>query len=332
MGTYKNDNGSLNLLAGGTVYADSPIGTILPFGGSTQPLGWLFCRGQAVSRTTYADLFAVIGTSFGAGDGSTTFNLPNFQGKVPAGYNSGDSNFNVIGKTGGEATHKLTIAEMPSHAHDAKTSGGANMAILGDGNGNHNVPVSSATPSFAKVAYSYIQPIGGGSAHNNLQPYVTTNYIIRAEKISMPVDFATEVDNKISNNMIDSVTDGSMKAVTSNAVNDALFRGVSDYDGSHPVVNEKLTTDILKSVEVTTTEDNTVYYIYAGNGSNSTVSSVTLSIMMNNKTIYVNRIINTNYGVVAYTTPPIKKGVKITFQANVTFTGGTANLYVYKLT
>ena len=60
-----------------------PTGSILPYGGSTAPAGWLICNGGAISRTTYENLFAVIGTSYGAGDGSTTFNLPN--GKVPIG-------------------------------------------------------------------------------------------------------------------------------------------------------------------------------------------------------------------------------------------------------
>ena len=64
--------GDTSKIAGGTLYADAPIGAILAFGGATAPAGWLLCQGQAVSRTTYAALFAAIGTAFGAGDGSTT--------------------------------------------------------------------------------------------------------------------------------------------------------------------------------------------------------------------------------------------------------------------
>lgn len=69
----------LTQIAGSTltsVYADAPIGAISAYGGDTAPTGWLICDGSAISRTTYADLYAVIGTKFGAGDGSTTFNLP----------------------------------------------------------------------------------------------------------------------------------------------------------------------------------------------------------------------------------------------------------------
>lgn len=70
---------NLNQIAGSfedIIYADAPVGAIIPYGGSTAPTGWLICNGAAVSRTTYSDLFAVIGTKYGAGDGSTTFNLP----------------------------------------------------------------------------------------------------------------------------------------------------------------------------------------------------------------------------------------------------------------
>ena len=73
---YDKINKVLNLVAGGTLFADMPIGTIIVYGGATAPKGFLLCEGQNVSRTTYADLFKVIGTSFGPGDGSTTFTLP----------------------------------------------------------------------------------------------------------------------------------------------------------------------------------------------------------------------------------------------------------------
>ena len=77
-----------------------PIGTIIPYPSSIIPEGFLECNGQAVSRTTYSSLFNIIGTTFGSGDGSTTFNLPNIQGRVLVGLNSNDSNFNSVGKTG----------------------------------------------------------------------------------------------------------------------------------------------------------------------------------------------------------------------------------------
>ncbi len=94
-----------------------PVGTILPFSGSTIPPKFLLCDGSEISRITYSDLFNVIGTTYGSGDGSTTFNLPNLKGKVPAGLDTSQSEFNTLGKTGGSKTHTLTINEMPSHTH-----------------------------------------------------------------------------------------------------------------------------------------------------------------------------------------------------------------------
>ena len=90
MAVYYNDEGELKLLAGSTNYQFCPIGSILPFGGTTAPNGFFLCQGQALSRTDYKDLFDVIGTSFGIGDGSTTFNLPDLRGEFlrGAGTNS----------------------------------------------------------------------------------------------------------------------------------------------------------------------------------------------------------------------------------------------------
>ena len=82
---YDKVNKIRELIAGGTLWADTPVGTISAFGGSTAPDGWLLCQGQALSRTEYASLFSVIGTSFGSGDGSTTFNIPDLRGKFAEG-------------------------------------------------------------------------------------------------------------------------------------------------------------------------------------------------------------------------------------------------------
>ena len=101
-------------------YVDSivPAGTIHQYAGSTAPNSmYLLCQGQAVSRATYATLFAVIGVTYGVGDGTTTFNLPNLQGRIPVGYDSTQTEFNTLAKTGGEKTHVLTTAELPLHQH-----------------------------------------------------------------------------------------------------------------------------------------------------------------------------------------------------------------------
>ena len=102
----------------GAVSGDTlPIGAILPFGSNTVPENWLLCDGSAVSRTQYQDLFNTIGITFGQGDGFETFNLPDLRDRIPVGKDSNDTDFNLLGNTGGEKTHTLTIQEMPSHNH-----------------------------------------------------------------------------------------------------------------------------------------------------------------------------------------------------------------------
>ena len=154
----------------GAIGENSPTGMISLFAGSTAPTGWLICDGTAVSRTTYADLFTAIGTTYGTGDGSTTFNLPNLKGKVPVGLDSTDTSFDALGETGGEKAHILTINEMPNHNHGIRTKINdwvtSTPAIQYGGTGN----------GFQVLDNAYE---GGGGSHNNLQPYIVMNYIIK---------------------------------------------------------------------------------------------------------------------------------------------------------
>ena len=151
-------------------------GIIFPFAGSTAPTGFLLCNGSAVSRTTYASLFAIIGTNYGAGNGTTTFNLPDFLGKIPVGKST-DTEFNALGKTGGEKSHKLTTTEMPVHAHSfnsgADTYGFARMSAQA------NQYLAGSGSTRIKEDYTTIANAGGDGNHNNIQPYNTVNYIIK---------------------------------------------------------------------------------------------------------------------------------------------------------
>jgi microcystin-dependent protein len=150
-----------------------PAGSIIQWSSVTLPANWLICNGAAVSRNTYSSLFAAIGTVYGAGDGTTTFNLPDLRGRVAVGLDSTQTEFDTLGESGGAKTHTLTIAEMPSHTH-AGSSGATPIVQSGNGliAGSGNPPVNSA----GNIA----QATGGGQAHNNLQPYEVLHYIIKA--------------------------------------------------------------------------------------------------------------------------------------------------------
>lgn len=124
------------------VDAAVPIGTILPYGGNSAPTNYLLCQGQAVSRATYATLFTVLGTNYGAGDGSTTFNLPNLTGRVPLGLNAGGAYGTALGATGGAAD-----ATLVAHNHTGTTatsSGDHSHNFSGTTSGHSNDHVHSA--------------------------------------------------------------------------------------------------------------------------------------------------------------------------------------------
>ena len=173
-----------------------PIGMVVEFPSDNIPDNWLLCNGQAVSRTDYAELFAAIGTTWGAGDGSTTFNVPTKEGLVTVGKKTSDSDFNTLGKTGGEKEHTLTVDEMPAHNHGVSFSSGTgeyNTAARGDGNDQE-----------MGYAFTSVSSTGEGKAHNNLQPYTTSNFIIKAKQSSGVV--ATVVDNLNSTSATDALS------------------------------------------------------------------------------------------------------------------------------
>lgn len=163
-----------------------PVGTISYFPTASIPNGWLIADGSAVSRSTYAALFAQIGTTYGVGDGSTTFNLPDGRGRslIGAGQGSGLTN-RVLGATGGAETHQLTEAQMPLHGHPVQmnyVSGGSSQltgGLIVNANSNSGTqPAYTGAPS--NSAGQQIGGAGGGQSHNNMQPFLTVNMCIYA--------------------------------------------------------------------------------------------------------------------------------------------------------
>lgn len=176
------------------VVSQFPVGAMMPYAGTSAPSGWLLANGAAVSRTTYAALFSLVGTSFGAGDGSTTFNLPDLRGRAWIGLdNLGGSSANrivateadTLGGAGGAETRTptgtvgkttLTINQIPVHAHNVNDATSKNGAAGGGGSvwsGNASVASSSA---------------GGGQDHdhswtgnsmNITQPWLALGAIIK---------------------------------------------------------------------------------------------------------------------------------------------------------
>lgn len=149
------------------------VGMIKWYAGSTAPEGYLICDGSAVSRETYSDLFDIIGTSYGVGDGSTTFNIPNIKGRTVIGLDGNDTTFDTLGETGGEKTHTLTVSEMPNHNHGLDYS-----IITFAEQGLPSVP--NARGGTAALHYFTATSQGGNQPHNNLPPFVVLNAVIKA--------------------------------------------------------------------------------------------------------------------------------------------------------
>lgn len=164
-------------------------GRIVMTGRAAAPAGWFLCDGAAVSRTTYADLFDAIGTAFGVGDGSTTFNLPDLRSRTPIGVGTGAGlSARAMGDQIGEETHPLTEAEMPKHYHqmvgpNAITAPQGTPAVYGNYGGG--TPDDTAreygTWSTGKDAASggHGTGVGDGDSHNNMQPSLAVNFIIK---------------------------------------------------------------------------------------------------------------------------------------------------------
>lgn len=196
----KTTDGTNWIDLGGIKPDTTPIGTILDFAGTTAPTGYLICDGSAISRETYWELFGVIGDIWGAGDGSTTFNLPDLRGRTAIGAGTStatDATNHTLGTIGGAETHyhttqshKLTASEsgIPAHSHPLPNSAvvyndSSTQRLATSGSGtkvsiNTNVGLATAQNTAATAATAHTHGDTGNSS--NMQPFATVNKIIKA--------------------------------------------------------------------------------------------------------------------------------------------------------
>lgn len=191
-------------LAAAVVALLVPTATVLPFAGGTTPANFLLCYGQAVSRTTYAALYAALGggaSPYGQGDGTTTFNVPDLRGRVVGGKdNMGGVSASrlvtkmaggTLGAVGGAEAHTLNVTEIPAHQHlmfanvsvnnlSGPAPGAANYCTveLNDGSASPNYRIKG-TGTVASSGLTSTPTVAGGLNHNNVQPTIVMNYIIK---------------------------------------------------------------------------------------------------------------------------------------------------------
>ena len=269
-----------------------PIGSMIPYGSQNNiPSNWKICDGSEVSRTTYAELFNVIGTAYGEGDGTTTFNLPNKKGRVSVGLDSSQTEFNTIGKKGGEKTHQLKVEELPSHAHTVKGTVGSGGYAEGVSFGN------SANPGY--TSWVGMSAVGGNQPHNNLQPYEVDVWIIKVSNLvsSLNTENANVINNLTSTSTTDALSANMGKELNEKIINilKPKLLGAGAYTTSG-TLNDNVT--------------NYNYIIFDGWLSNSECATG----IINMETFELNKVYYSNLTLDAYS-----RRVGVKFTSNTTF-------------
>ena len=157
------------------------IAEIKIFAGNFAPRGYAFCEGQLLQIAQNTALFSLVGTTYG-GDGRTTFGLPNLKGRAPMHPGTGPGlPARRLGEKGGSEQVTLTQNQIPSHTHPVNAvnspgnlSNPAGNVLARSVGGNAYGPASNLVP----LADAALPPTGGGQSHNNMQPFLTLNFII----------------------------------------------------------------------------------------------------------------------------------------------------------
>ena len=196
----------INQTGGGSSYDSAPVGAMFDYPSLTPPTGYKICDGSALSRTEYSELFSVIGTTYGSGDGNTTFNLPNRLGRLSIGYKQGDEDFGTLGATGGSKTHTQTVNEMPTHSHSIS----AYHSMTPQGGGYTGLGNISSPPQLNSK--SYMGSTGGGQPMDIMNPYIVSCPIIKVSGTAV-----------LTGNVVDNLDDNSTtNAPSQKAVNNAI--------------------------------------------------------------------------------------------------------------
>ncbi len=232
---------SPSLVAGGTLYADSPVGTILPFGGLDDkiPSGWLKCNGQEVSRTTYAELFTVIGTAFGSGDGTSTFNVPDMRETVPVGYGLNDGNSSITDHDS-YAIGEFKDDQLQSDAYQGRLVGSVNAVSWGGTNSNPSIYLSTFN---ART---------GTTTHGK---QLGVNYIIKAKMVALPADLASGVEEICSGkaDKVSNATNGDIASLDANG-------NLVDSGASKNVIGAKANMTLLTNEDLNNISTEGWYY------------------------------------------------------------------------
>lgn len=289
-----------------------PVGSIIAYSSDTIPNGWLLCDGSSFSTTSYPELFEAIGVTYGWDDERNP-KLPDLRGKVTVGKDSTDTDFNTLGKTGGEKTHTLTVSEMPSHNHlrDIENK------IVNNGSGGAWSPSLKGTGNMTGEDNS-TRNTGGGQAHNNLQPYMTTNFIIKAKNTAVVkgdviqedgtasetnVYSAKAIDNKLTTN----ITTG--QEVATNEYIDgkrvylkrATFTTPNAVDIWKTMITIPANSEIVNSYQVYETESNKYPFPFSYNNESMQIYYNSNDGTINVKTSFNYSLNKDGYIIVKYT-------------------------------
>jgi len=199
------DGHYLGIKGGGEEYADNPLGTILSYGGTTAPDGWFLCHGQALSRTEYSELFAVIGTSFGTGDGSTTFNLPDLRGEFlrGAGTNShsGEGNGGTVGQHQAATQVPTYVTRRNTMVTYNYSDPSANNAVVNE-DSRVLLPVANGVGTNNSLSGTDYTTTANSIRVTSRPTNTSVNFIIKAKKTAVPIDMMSALNSIVNSTVL----------------------------------------------------------------------------------------------------------------------------------